>query len=275
MTMFLNSKGDMVWCKIKGRPWWPGLIIDVKRGNVDEQVTVSLISENLQVVLTNNKVADFKKYFQKYFNAKESKLIEATNIAQNILTGLTTFDKESKNWMNKVIPKDKQDNLSKFKGKTNQTLTSKKKSTMKSKNTDEESSFNPASNLFGLRGQNLATDSSMVNNDFHKNKRLKRTPPEKDLDKFGNETLTLKSIGNSELSGNLHDQNIKQEISRKLLLSSDYKDIINNTPQNNITNINSLGCRENAVEIENRLRNLILQLGKAKMERTNLSKDLI
>lgn len=97
--MFLNTKGEMVWAKIKNFPWWPAYVIETLRGGAEEEIHVSFINIDMKAKLTNNKVGNFKKYFKKYFNPKNPELVEATDLAHNIITNKTTFQNASKLWL--------------------------------------------------------------------------------------------------------------------------------------------------------------------------------
>jgi hypothetical protein len=99
MTMFLYTKGEMVWAKIKNFPWWPAYVIETLRGGAEEEIHVSFINIDMKARLTNNKVGNFKKYFKKYFNPKNPELVEATDLAHNIITNKTTFANASKLWL--------------------------------------------------------------------------------------------------------------------------------------------------------------------------------
>jgi len=45
-------KGEVVWAKLKGYPWWPAMVVEVFRGSSDDvletDVVVNFIGENSQ-----------------------------------------------------------------------------------------------------------------------------------------------------------------------------------------------------------------------------------
>jgi len=98
MTDF--EPGDIVWAKVKGYPWWPGIVSKVDSQPPTPTVyEVTFIGDNSQYALLtasaklpHDKLADFSLLFKKHYNSKDKKLMDAVKTTQQILLGNTTLE---------------------------------------------------------------------------------------------------------------------------------------------------------------------------------------
>jgi len=95
----MYTKGEVVWAKIKGFPWWPGVVAKVieQKDNPDnlQEILVNFIGENSHARLPLDKVAKFHQNFSEYSKMKKKKLLESIEIARKIIGGETTYEAES------------------------------------------------------------------------------------------------------------------------------------------------------------------------------------
>lgn len=113
------KSGDIVWAKVKGYPWWPGIVRDSRiqsnlreggggyRGQVQAGYPSELhlgqlpVSLALHPILTNlvlsstlpsNKIADFKSYYKKYNKGKDRNLANAVKAAMRICNKESSYE---------------------------------------------------------------------------------------------------------------------------------------------------------------------------------------
>ena len=86
------KKGDVVWAKVKGHPWWPGQIrrINIKHSKTDQQdkqtiYRINFIGENTHVDLPQAKVENFEAKYDKYSQIKKKTLQRAIDKAKRML----------------------------------------------------------------------------------------------------------------------------------------------------------------------------------------------
>jgi len=111
-------KGEVVWAKIKGFPWWPGVVAkvveDKTNPNSNVELLVNFVGENSHAQLSLDKVAKYQQKYNEFAKMKKKKLLESIEIADKILRGETTFENESeklkeeyRNMQNDIKPKPK------------------------------------------------------------------------------------------------------------------------------------------------------------------------
>jgi len=96
MTAKSFKKGDVVWAKIKGFPWWPAVIADVDNGENGEgetEILTNFIGEFSHACLPPDKVANYKEYYDTYSKSKKKGLLESIAVADKIIKGETTYDR--------------------------------------------------------------------------------------------------------------------------------------------------------------------------------------
>ena len=108
------KKGEIVWAKIRGYPWWPGVVwnFNVKIGQINEdqkkeiKYLVNFIGDNTHAELPIVKLEKFEKKLTEYSKTKKIALLDSINIARKIIKGEMTYDVQpiymKKNKMNKI-----------------------------------------------------------------------------------------------------------------------------------------------------------------------------
>ncbi|CAG9322117.1 unnamed protein product [Blepharisma stoltei] len=88
------AKGQLVWAKLKGYPWWPGVVTQAEEPgygvNAAEKsrfVKVNFIGENSHSNLSENNVCDYQENYAKYCFAKKKFLKKSIEAANDILNG--------------------------------------------------------------------------------------------------------------------------------------------------------------------------------------------
>ena len=86
------KKGDVVWAKVKGYPWWPGEIrhITIKQTKTepkDKQTIyrINFIGDNTHVDVPKAKVENFEDKYAKYSQIKKKKLQKAIDKAKRMI----------------------------------------------------------------------------------------------------------------------------------------------------------------------------------------------
>jgi hypothetical protein len=91
-------KGEVVWAKIRGYPWWPGVIknITMRLGKGDERetkYTINFIGDNSHANLPSNKIDKFVEKFEEYSNTRHKGLLNSIPIAKKIYKEEIPIDK--------------------------------------------------------------------------------------------------------------------------------------------------------------------------------------
>ncbi len=94
------QKGEVVWAKVRGFPWWPGLVKKIiTRVNKDDinnkecKIIVNFIGDNSHAELPSNKIDKFTNYFEEYSKTKNKALINSIQLAKRITSGEISSDK--------------------------------------------------------------------------------------------------------------------------------------------------------------------------------------
>ena len=96
MTKIFHQN-DVVWAKIKGFPWWPGVIGQIGRARDGSiEYLVNFLGDWSYSKLPENKLSNFENKFKEYANRKNRKQNEAIKIAQKIIEGETNFEVEQR-----------------------------------------------------------------------------------------------------------------------------------------------------------------------------------
>ncbi len=84
------NKGDVVWAKVKGFPWWPGVVVKVTRGG---DVIVNFIGDESHAELPMSKVCKFMSHYDEFSDTKHKRLLHSIKLAERIHKGEITYDK--------------------------------------------------------------------------------------------------------------------------------------------------------------------------------------
>jgi len=100
----LFKKGDLVWAKIRGFPWWPGIVqtSKVKLGSNKEEsskeirVLVNFLGDNTHAEIPLQKIENFVKKYEVFSKTKKKSLQKAITIANKLLKGEIVSDTNNK-----------------------------------------------------------------------------------------------------------------------------------------------------------------------------------
>jgi len=92
------TKGEVVWAKIKGFPWWPAVVAKViedrDHSNSISEILVNFVGENSHASLSLDKVAKFEENYDEFAKMKKKKLLESIDVARKIISGQTSYEDE-------------------------------------------------------------------------------------------------------------------------------------------------------------------------------------
>jgi predicted metal-dependent hydrolase len=99
-------KGEVVWAKIRGFPWWPGMVpilliqiafIEESKPNYTEsKILVNFIGDKSHAELTIDKLEKFKEKYKEFSKTKKKYLIKSIQIAKKIYKGVLNYDNHFK-----------------------------------------------------------------------------------------------------------------------------------------------------------------------------------
>jgi hypothetical protein len=82
------SKGELVWAKVRGFPWWPGIVVGkcheekFDDGTKKIELLINFIGDNSHAKLVLDKVAKYKDNFNNHgTGVKSKKLSDSIRIA--------------------------------------------------------------------------------------------------------------------------------------------------------------------------------------------------
>jgi len=87
------NKGNIVWIKLKGYPWWPGVIKEVIS---EQEYIVKFFIELSESKINANKIKSFNKYKEEFSKTKLKKLSNIIKIADIVSKGYMTFEQHTK-----------------------------------------------------------------------------------------------------------------------------------------------------------------------------------
>jgi hypothetical protein len=96
------KKGEVVWAKVRGFPWWPGVVKSLNLSNVkqDEEdevkqatVLIYFIGDDSHSELPINKIEKFSLKLEEYSKTKKKALLNSIKIAEKIIAGDIPFEK--------------------------------------------------------------------------------------------------------------------------------------------------------------------------------------
>jgi F0F1-type ATP synthase alpha subunit len=96
-------KGEVVWAKVRGFPWWPAVVksVNIKILKQDEEeeeyrnttALVYFIGDNSHSELPINKVEKFTHKYEEYAKTKKKSLQNSIKLANKILSNELSFEK--------------------------------------------------------------------------------------------------------------------------------------------------------------------------------------
>lgn len=97
------KKGEVVWAKVRGFPWWPGVVrnilkvskFDENEGSVvqETKVEVCFVGDSTYAHLASNKIDKFETKFEEFSRTKKKKLLYSIKLAKKIISGELPFEK--------------------------------------------------------------------------------------------------------------------------------------------------------------------------------------
>ena len=100
------KKGEVIWAKVRGFPWWPGVIKSLgtkttkeqnEEGEIEEVketkiCIVNFIGDNSHSELPLSKIEKFEDKYKEFSKTKKKSLVSSINIAKSIIKGDTTYE---------------------------------------------------------------------------------------------------------------------------------------------------------------------------------------
>ena len=90
-------KGEVIWAKVRGFPWWPGVIKNISIKTVKQKnyngedvevkevkFIVNFIGDNSHAELPSNKVDKFHNKLEEYSRTRKKDLLTSINLAKKI-----------------------------------------------------------------------------------------------------------------------------------------------------------------------------------------------
>lgn len=102
------QKGEVVWAKVRGYSWWPGIIkkitlksdtLEIKENKNKKELKyfVKFIGDNSHSILTKDKLQNFQEKFSVYSKSKKRQLINSIKLAKKFLSGEVSLIDLNKN----------------------------------------------------------------------------------------------------------------------------------------------------------------------------------
>jgi hypothetical protein len=91
------KKGEVVWAKVRGFPWWPGVVRSIlhriSKTQDETKAVVNFIGDNSHASLPLNKIERFMPKFEEYSNTRHRGLLNSIEIAKKIFNNELTYEK--------------------------------------------------------------------------------------------------------------------------------------------------------------------------------------
>jgi len=103
------NKGEVVWAKVRGYSWWPGIVKKIslkfsKGENIknlgnskEERILVKFIGDNSHSVLPLDKIEKFEKKFSEFSKTKKKPLLHSIKLAQKFINGELSLNELKRN----------------------------------------------------------------------------------------------------------------------------------------------------------------------------------
>eukprot|EP00826_Nyctotherus_ovalis_P038067 TRINITY_DN3536_c0_g6_i1.p1 TRINITY_DN3536_c0_g6~~TRINITY_DN3536_c0_g6_i1.p1 ORF type:complete len:346 (-),score=96.09 TRINITY_DN3536_c0_g6_i1:381-1310(-) len=107
------KRGDIVWAKIAGYPWWPGEVVGYRQAPAKLLVAVNFIGDKSHAYLAIPKVVDYKAHREKNSKTKRKDLLAAIKAADEMAEGYSNVSTaQSLDEPKKAAKRRRQQNLS-------------------------------------------------------------------------------------------------------------------------------------------------------------------
>lgn len=106
----LFKKGDLVWAKLRGYPWWPGIVQSskVKLGSNKEEINkeirvlVNFLGDNTHAEIPLQKIENYEKKYEEFSRTKKKNLQKAILLANKLAKGENINDSNNKPSQDKI-----------------------------------------------------------------------------------------------------------------------------------------------------------------------------
>ena len=94
MSTIQFQKDELVWAKIEGYPWWPGIVVNfIKNPQTgEEKGLVNFLGEYTHAVLPLDKIEHYQEKYPDYSKTKKIKLRNAIDLADKLKKGEVTYE---------------------------------------------------------------------------------------------------------------------------------------------------------------------------------------
>jgi len=92
--------GEIVWAKIRGFPWWPGMIGKIEEStssHIETKVLINFIGDPTHANVQISKIEKFDKKFDEYSKTKKRSLLNSIMLAKKIIKGELTYNNHLNN----------------------------------------------------------------------------------------------------------------------------------------------------------------------------------
>ena len=80
------KKGDIIWAKLRGYPWWPAYFIETKRHKPELFAKVRFIGDNSRAVVAISQMVAYKDKREEYAHTKRKDLLKSIKIADLLIS---------------------------------------------------------------------------------------------------------------------------------------------------------------------------------------------
>lgn len=214
MSSIHYYQDELVWAKIKGFSWWPGVVSSVDKGRdgMETQITVNFVGENSHAVLTLDKVMKYREGYAQCSQTKKRSLLDAIETANRIEAGTTTYIDEKEKLKKKgkmkqaVDKKGPESKKRKIPEKSLETPAGNTRSTPKSAKPSQAEKKAPPAILSVKEGFYLKRTQNFFKKLATQNSKVilaKRAKVEESLKEISSESITVTQLQESRLGFDL------------------------------------------------------------------------
>ena len=122
--------GEIIWAKIRGHPWWPGLvklnpkyqITGVDDDSKEKKYLINFIGDNSHATLPKPKLAKFMSNYKTYSQTKKKNLLDSIKKAKEMFDNKSLIHDDIKNEKNNNNINNSNNNISKMNSSSNNIL---------------------------------------------------------------------------------------------------------------------------------------------------------